>query len=181
MTRMVGRRSKLSSEAGLRGRLSRVKNFYRHGGPTLVAIHPPAAVVKDILALGQWHFPCLNGVVEVPVLTPGGRIIDRPGYDPASRLYYWPAKPLKVSLSRQSQGRIRHPDLKAWVGGNRGEIIAALLTLARAWFSAGQPAPSTAVPGGYESWATVVGGILEHAGIAGFLSNLQNVYEKKSG
>jgi hypothetical protein len=344
------------NEAALRGRLTRVANFFKatNGGPSPVA--PPAMVVKDILALGKWDFPALSNVVEAPVLGSDGKIIDRPGYDPASRLYYWPAATLKVPpipveptpteiaaavaviedaigefpydgpgskanaigalltpivrpaikgpvqlalLDAPQQGtgksllasviglvatgratamlaapdtdeewrkritatlhsgasvitidnlegqlrapslanaltadvwkdrilgrsesielpqlatwlatgnnirlggdlqrrcyqirldaqsgkpwmgrKFKHPDLKAWVGENRGEIIAALLTLARAWFFAGRPAPSIAVPGGYESWATVVGGILEHAGVTGFLSNLQNVYEK---
>jgi hypothetical protein len=344
------------NDAALRSRLTRVANFFKatNGGPSPVA--PPAVVVKDILALGKWDFPPLSNVVEVPVLASDGKIIDRPGYDAESHLYYWPAESLKVPpipteptptdiaaavaviddaigefpydgpgskanaiaalltpvvrpaikgpvplalLDAPQQGtgksllasviglvatgratamlaapdtdeewrkritailhsgasvitidnvdgqlraaslanaltaevwkdrilgrseaielpqlatwlatgnnirlggdlqrrcyqirldaqsakpwigrEFKHPDLKAWVGENLGEIIAALLTLARAWFSAGQPAPSSAVLGSYESWSTVIGGILECAGVTGFLSNLPNVYEK---
>jgi hypothetical protein len=345
------------NEGALRGRLTRVANFFRltqTGGLSPVA--PPAVMVKDILELKQWDFPALSNVVEVPVLTPEGSIVDRLGYDAGSRLYYWPAASLKVPpipanptqadiaaavavideaigefpydgpaskanaiaalltpivrpaikgpvplalLDAPQQGtgksllasviglvatgratamlaapdsdeewrkritailhsgasvitidnvdgqlrapslanaltadvwkdrilgrseaielpqlatwlatgnnirlggdlqrrcyqirldaqsgkpwmgrKFKHPDLKAWVGENRGQVIAALLTLARAWFSAGQPAPASPVLGSYESWSTVIGGILEHAGITGFLSNLQNIYEK---
>ena len=74
--------------------------------------------------------------------------------------------------------KFRHPDFPGWVSENRGKIIAALLTLARAWFAVGQPAPSSKILGSYESWSTVIGGILEHAGVTGFLSNLTNIYEK---
>src|SRR5262249_19630062 len=86
------------NEAALRGRLTRVANFYRRtqGGRSPVA--PPAVMVKDILELKQWDFPALSNVVEVPVLTPEGSIVDRPGYDRGSRLYYWPAETLKVPV-----------------------------------------------------------------------------------
>jgi hypothetical protein len=38
--------------------------------------------------------------------------------------------------------------------------------------------PSSALLGSYESWSRVVGGILEYAGVTGFLTNLPNMYEK---
>jgi len=63
-------------------------------------------------------------------------------------------------------------DLKAWVSKRRPELLAALLTLARAWYSAGKPAPQMIRPlGSFESWSITIGGILEHAGIVGFLRN----------
>ncbi|MHC1626856.1 MAG: hypothetical protein ACXQTN_05910, partial [Methanoculleaceae archaeon] len=53
-----------------------------------------------------------------------------------------------------------HPDLIGWVMENRGAIIAAVLTLVRAWIRAGRPAPQQVPPvGGYESWRYIVGGI----------------------
>jgi hypothetical protein len=63
----------------------------------------------------------------------------------------------------------RHPDLEEkWIPDNRGRIIHAVLTLARAWFVAGHPY-SGKVKASYESWSRVVGGILEFAGVRGFL------------
>jgi hypothetical protein len=32
--------------------------------------------------------------------------------------------------------------------------------------------------GGFESWASTIGGILSHAGIAGFLNNLDSLYQE---
>jgi hypothetical protein len=73
----------------------------------------------------------------------------------------------------------RHPNLKQWVHDHRGELLAALLTVARAWFVAGPPSSPTAPPlGSFESWATIVGGILGHAGISGFLGNLDCLYQE---
>jgi len=72
----------------------------------------------------------------------------------------------------------KHPNLRGWVLDNRGQILAALLTLARAWFDAGCPKPAITPLGSYESWTTVIGGILEHAGVSGFLANRQIMYEQ---
>ena len=65
----------------------------------------------------------------------------------------------------------KHPRLLQYVGEHRGEILSAIFTLARAWFAAGQPAPAVRPLGSYESWTQVVGGVLELAGIEGFLAN----------
>jgi hypothetical protein len=72
----------------------------------------------------------------------------------------------------------RHEDLKAWTRAHRGELLAALLTLARAWYLAGRPKPSLAPLGSYEVWSTTVGGILEFAGVKGFLGNAESVYQE---
>jgi hypothetical protein len=64
----------------------------------------------------------------------------------------------------------RHPNLLAWERDNRTEIVAAALTLARAWHLAGRPY-SGPTHGRFENWAHVVGGILEVAELPGFLTN----------
>jgi hypothetical protein len=70
-----------------------------------------------------------------------------------------------------------HPELIPWVRENRGRLLATLLTMARAWFVAGTPVPTTPKLGSFEQWTTMVGGILETAGIEGFLGNLDAFYE----
>lgn len=66
----------------------------------------------------------------------------------------------------------RHPNLKRWVSENRGRIIAAIVTMYRAWLSAGCPSSQNIpVVGAYEGWAHTIGNILEYAGIRGFLGN----------
>jgi hypothetical protein len=73
-----------------------------------------------------------------------------------------------------------HPDLVEWVKEKRSEILWALLTLARAWFKAGRPAPAQVLGGGYEGWSQVVGGIIKYVGIDGFLGNLDALYAEMS-
>ncbi len=344
-------------EPHLRGRMDRTANFYvmSKSGPSPVS--PPKEVVQDVLALGRWRFPVLQGVVEAPVLRPDGTVLTEPGYDPTTRLYYAPApglvvpevperpteadikaalglldeavgefpydtdadkanllallltpvarpaipghvpmalidapqkgtgksllagvvpriatgreagtmtesrddeewrkritsvlaagktvitidnidrtlesgqlssalttpvwedRPLgKTELLRLPQRatwigtgnniviggdiprrvyRVRlnaktprawgrtgftHPNLAEWVEANRGDLLAALLTLARAWFAAGQPeAESVPTLGNFDSWVRVVGGILAAVGVGGFLDNLVELYEE---
>ena len=69
------------------------------------------------------------------------------------------------------------PDLGRTVATNRGLLVGVLLTLARAWVVAGKPLPSSARLGGFEQWSDTIGGILEHAGVEGFLSNLGGLYD----
>jgi hypothetical protein len=73
----------------------------------------------------------------------------------------------------------KHPDLLSWVTKNRGKLVHALLTLARAWFAAGKPkAPELPRLGSFEAWAETVGGMVAFAGIPHFLGNLGELYDK---
>ncbi len=93
------------------------------------------------------------------------------------RRCYWIR--LDSPSSRPWQGReFRHPDLKGWVQQNRSKLLAALLTMARAWFVRGRPKPKTPILGSFENWCGVVGGILEVANVPGFLGNLEDLYEQ---
>jgi hypothetical protein len=93
------------------------------------------------------------------------------------RRCYWIR--LDAQCSEPWRGReFRHPDLRQWVRENRGRLLGASLTLARAWFLAGCPAASTPVLGSFEEWCRIVGGVLEFAGIQGFLGNLDQLYKQ---
>ena len=73
----------------------------------------------------------------------------------------------------------KYQHLIQWVKENRGELLAAILTLARAWIQADRPIPDRAPSlGGFEDWTNIVGGILAHAGIKGFLGNLEFLYSQ---
>ena len=76
--------------------MARVADFVRltKYGPRHVP--PPKVLVRDVLALGEWPFPPLEGIVEVPVLRPDGTILSKPGYDPSTRLFYRPAPDLII-------------------------------------------------------------------------------------
>ncbi len=74
----------------------------------------------------------------------------------------------------------RHPDLLAWATQCRGQLVGAALTLVRAWLDAGRPDGRSSL-GMFESWARVLGGILEVAEVPGFLGNLSEFYAVSDG
>jgi hypothetical protein len=86
------------TESRLRGVLARVANFMKtdRNGEQRNAF-PPVEVVKDIMAFNpqSWPFPRLISVAEVPTLRPDGTILDQPGYDEDSAIFYAPASTLK--------------------------------------------------------------------------------------
>jgi hypothetical protein len=58
---------------------------------------------------------------------------------------------------------------------HRADLVWAALTLGQAWIAAGRP-EGTRTLGMFERWAGVLGGILDVAGIAGFLGNAEEFY-----
>ncbi len=64
----------------------------------------------------------------------------------------------------------RHADLIGWLKSERARVIAALLTLIRGWLANGR-VEGTVRLGSFESWSSVVGGVLASAGVDGFLAD----------
>src|SRR5207244_824979 len=60
------------------------------------------------------------------------------------------------------------PDLLAWLRQRRAELVWACLVLTRAWIAKRRP-QGDLVLASFESWSRVMGGILQVAGIPGFL------------
>lgn len=78
---------------------------------------------------------------------------------------------LASPLSRpELRSEFRHDDLRAWVTNHRAGVLGALLVMLRAWGAAGSP-PSERRLGSFDHWAQLVGGVLGHAGVTGFLAN----------
>ncbi len=99
----------------------------------------------------------------------------RLGGDLARRCYRIRMDP-RVSRPWLKDG-FKYPELLEYVSEHRAEIISAILTLIRFWYVAGKPIdeslPKLAT---FTGWAKIVGSILKHAGIDGFLTNLDALY-----
>jgi len=70
----------------------------------------------------------------------------------------------------------KHESLITWAKKMRSHLIWACLTLIQSWISAGRPQANVAPLGSFEEWTKVMGGILEHAEIQGFLGNIIEFY-----
>jgi hypothetical protein len=93
-----------------------------------------------------------------------------------ARRCYWVRLDAKHSQPfRRTQ--FRHADLRGWVTEKRGELIGALLTIARYWYAQGRPAAVGLKPlGSFEGWCRTIGGILAAAGVEGFLANAESMF-----
>ncbi len=79
----------------------------------------------------------------------------------------------------RDRSAFRHPDLLAWAKRERGRIIAAVLTIARAWIRDGRRVPDgTPRLAVFEDWCEVLGGMLAVMQVDGFLGNLVRQYEE---
>ncbi len=62
------------------------------GKDEIVPAHPPAWGVEGVATLGTWEgIRPLEGIVEAPTLRPDGSLIDQPGYDPDTGLWFVPS------------------------------------------------------------------------------------------
>ena len=67
-----------------------------------------------------------------------------------------------------------HP-LPMWGVEHRAELFGALVAVIQAWKQAGRPLAAPAL-GSFESWSSILGGVLHAAGFEGFLSNLEALW-----
>ena len=81
----------------------------------------------------------------------------------------------KVENPRLRDVSFKHPNLFEWVQENRPALVAGLLTTIQHWLADGKPAYTGKRLAGFEAWSNVVGGILEHAQVVGFLENRDQV------
>ncbi|MFO0836928.1 MAG: hypothetical protein U1D55_00255 [Phycisphaerae bacterium] len=96
-----------------------------------------------------------------------------------ARRVVWIRLDARMETPEQRTG-FRHPDLIAYVRQQRASLVHAALTLARAWLAAGRPA-GVQVMGSFEGYVAVLGGILDVAGITGFLANADELRRRADG
>lgn len=75
-----------------------------------------------------------------------------------------------VSENPSLRTGFRHDELLVWAAENRAALTRACLVLVRNWVARGRK-PGRATMGSYESYAKTMSGILEAAGVSGFLEN----------
>jgi hypothetical protein len=99
--------------------------------------------------------------------------------DITRRVYRIALRPRYANPQDRKSESFRHPgtsglDLGSWTRKHRAELMTAILTLVRAWFAVGSPRPARGVSfGSFEAWERIAGGIVETAGLDGFLGNLK--------
>lgn len=82
-----------------------------------------------------------------------------------------------VAERPESRTGFKHSRLLEWAFANRLQLVSACISIVAAWVDAGMPIhkPKNTL-GRFESWVGVMGGILEVAGVDGFLGNREVLY-----
>jgi hypothetical protein len=57
-------------------------------GEEWVEVTPPARFVKTLQARPSWSFPLLESIIHSPTLRPDGSVLDQPGYDADTGLFF---------------------------------------------------------------------------------------------
>jgi primase-polymerase (primpol)-like protein len=117
------------------------------------------------------HSRMLSLPMRAAVIATGNNL--RVGKDMPRRCFYIRLDANEVQPWRREGFKYNLPE---YAIQNRGRIVAALLTMARAWLCARRPQgdnlPSL---GSFEEWCNIVGGILQFAGLNGFLGNIEEM------
>jgi hypothetical protein len=69
----------------------------------------------------------------------------------------------------------KHDPIREWTKLNRPALVRAVLTTIRSWIAAGAP-QGTQKLGSFETWAGVIGGMVTHLGLPGFLDDTGEFY-----
>lgn len=69
-----------------------------------------------------------------------------------------------------------HPNLLGWALERRADLVSACLAVVENWLAKGRPNWGGQPLGSFETWSSVLGGILQSAGLPGFLENLEQIY-----
>jgi hypothetical protein len=78
--------------------------------------------------------------------------------------------------SPHERTNFKHKQIRAWAENNRDALVTAAVTLIRSWIRAGKPAYTGKLLGSYEEWTEVIGGLLEHIDMTGFLANCSELF-----
>ena len=69
----------------------------------------------------------------------------------------------------------KHDPIREWAKQNRQRLVQAVLTLIQHWVASGAPHAQETL-GSFEAWSRVVGGMVAHIGLQGFLGDTDEFY-----
>lgn len=160
-----------------------ITTFLRTGSQYMVFDNVSSTIRSDVLSqcltAEVWQDRLLGGNTQVELpnrsiwLATGNNL--EVGGDLARRCFRIAIDP-RLPHPWERNGFVHH-DLIAYIAEQRGMILTALLTMARAWYAAGCPAADVPPLGSFEEWTRVIGGILQCSGLTDFLGNRADLYQ----
>ncbi|THA31764.1 bifunctional DNA primase/polymerase [Streptomyces sp. A1277] len=168
-------------------RKSITTQLYTTGQPVIVLDNLPngytikSAVLSALLTAETWGDRVLgaSAAVSMPndrlwILTGNGL---QTGGDNGRRALWVRINP-NVPDPDQRDG-FKVGDLRPWLRANASTVVAALVTMVRAWVAAGAPTVRTRM-GDYSEWASMIAGLLSFLGVSGWLTDRADAMRQDS-
>ena len=84
-----------------------------------------------------------------------------------------------ADMSRPWRGReFKHPKILTWVKTHRNLALTKIFTIIKAWKMDGAYPGTTKPLGSFEAWTMMISGILEYAGVHGFMENAAELWDE---
>jgi hypothetical protein len=126
--------------------------------------------VRKVRALGRSTLHDVKN--ELAFILNGNNI--RLDTDAAQRVIWvnmWHPDPTSRNQNEFTIWRDNHTDLESYLAEHRVQYLDAVVTMILAWRNAGSPERQTVILNKYGDWERRIGGMLEFAGVEGFLAN----------
>ncbi|MEU5442743.1 bifunctional DNA primase/polymerase [Streptomyces griseofuscus] len=159
-------------------RKSVTTQLYTTGQPVAVFDNLPngfvlkSPVLSALLTNEHWGDRILGATGKVNMLNDRLWMITgnalRTGGDNGRRVFWVRLDPNCPDPDQRDNFRVG--DLRPWLRANASTLVAALVTLVRAWLAAGRPTKRVR-KGDYSEWASMMAGLLEYLGIDGWMAD----------
>ncbi|MEV6420614.1 hypothetical protein [Streptomyces sp. NPDC051662] len=166
-------------------RKSITTQLYTTGQPVVVLDNLPnghivkSPVLSSLLTAEHWGDRVLGSTASVTMLNDKLWILTgnglRTGGDNARRTMWVRLDP-NVPDPDQRDG-FRVGDLRPWLRSNASTVVAALVTMVRAWLAAGAQTVRTR-KGDYSEWATMLAGLLAFLGVPGWMADRDDAIQQ---
>ncbi|WP_431772212.1 bifunctional DNA primase/polymerase [Streptomyces cucumeris] len=159
-------------------RKSITTQLYTTGQPVVVLDNLPngyvvkSPVLSSLLTTEHWGDRVLGSTASVTMPNDRLWIITgnalRTGGDNGRRTMWIRLDPDHPDPDQRDGFRVG--DLRPWLRANASTVVAALVTMVRAWFAAGAPKVRVR-KGDYSEWASLLAGLLNYLGVEGWMAD----------
>jgi hypothetical protein len=148
------------------------------GGPYLLDNLSGTDIDSDVLAMALtsniWSDRLLGSSTDVRLenLGPWIGTGNNPGFSGQLSRRFIRVRLVPPTPEPYLRDNFKHFPLEDWVKENRSKLVDACITIVMDWVNSGRPNWKGKPLGSFESFSLVMGGILDNAGVPGFMSDM---------
>ena len=154
-------------------------HLLKGGGPYLLDNLSGTEIDSDVLAMAitspMWSDRMLGSNTDLQLENSGPWIGtgNNPGFSGQLSRRFIRVRLVPNTPEPYLRENFKHFPLMDWVKKNRSKLVDACITIVMDWVRAGRPTWNGKPLGSFESFSLVMGGILQNAGVSGFMSDME--------